>query len=44
MSRVGLVGRYCLNVFIAKNVLFSPSVVVEGFAWHNSLDLASVVS
>ena len=28
----GFVNRYCLNLDLLQNFLFSPSVIIEGFA------------
>ena len=41
LCRAGFVGRYCVNVVLSWNILFSLSMVVESFAagysspgWH----------
>jgi hypothetical protein len=30
--------RYCVNLVLSWNILFSPSVVIESFAGYSSLD------
>ena len=37
--RAGFVVRYCLNLFLSCNILFSPSMVIESFAGYSSLGL-----
>ena len=29
--------RYCVNLVLSWNILFSPSMVIEGFAGYSSL-------
>ena len=35
----GFVDRYCLNLDLSQNILFSPSMVIENFAGYSSLGL-----
>ena len=35
----GFVNRYCLNLVLLCNILFSSSMVIESFAGYNSLGL-----
>ena len=35
----GFVNRCCLNLDLSKNILFSPSMVIESFVGYNSLGL-----
>ena len=38
----GFEARYCLNLVLSQNILFSPSVVIESFTGYSSLDLHSL--
>ena len=35
--RAGFVERYCVNLVLSWNILFSPSMVIDGFAGYSSL-------
>jgi hypothetical protein len=36
--RARLVDRYCLNLVLSWNILFSPSTLIDTFAGYSSLD------
>jgi hypothetical protein len=36
--RAGFVDRYCLNLVLSWNILFSPSIVTEHFVGYSSLE------
>ena len=44
LCNAGLVNRYCLNLVLSWNILFSPSMLIENFAGSSSLgwDLCSL--
>ena len=37
LCKAGLVDRYCLNLVLSWNILFSPSMLIESFAGYSSL-------
>jgi hypothetical protein len=37
LCRAGFVERYCVNLLLSWNILFSPSMVIESFAGYSSL-------
>ena len=39
LCKFGFVDRYCLNLILSWNILFSPSMVIQSFAGYNSLGL-----
>ena len=37
LCRAGLVDRYCLNLVLSWNILFSPSMLIESFSGYSIL-------
>ena len=37
LCSAGLMERYCVNLVLSWNILFSPSMVIESFAGYSSL-------
>ena len=37
LCKAGLVDKYCLNLVLSWNILFSPSMLIESFASYSSL-------
>ena len=37
LCRAGFVDRYCVNLVLSWNILFSPSMIIESFAGYSSL-------
>ena len=37
LCKAGLVDRYCLNLVLSSNILFSPCMLIKSFAGYSSL-------